>query len=282
MPKTSRHYSPSLDASSSSGVTGRLRPTIYDHKDEFIERISPVATAIIFFGTFSLSPQNPSLSQQALYKLSFAYRNFLQHAGLKVAVHDETAVLSGKLTSPRLFALAEILGHQIDGIRSVKDETEASSSSIRTEKEAALESLQLLFATDQTLRHGIQVELREGRLVLEGQASSPAQKLWAEQLAGVVAGDVESRLAASTVTPAPMLKSSEAPQVDDESLQALVLFRLRQIRETAGAAIKVKASRGAVALQGKVASEPLRQRVENIARSTLGVRELRSSLSIAG
>ena len=45
--------------------------------------------------------------------------------------------------------------------------------------------------------------------------------------------------------------------------------------------MKVKASRGVVTLQGKVRTEALRQRVENIARSTLGLRELRSSLSIA-
>ena len=43
----------------------------------------------------------------------------------------------------------------------------------------------------------------------------------------------------------------------------------------------VKATRGVVTLQGKVRTEALRQRAENIARSTLGLRELRSTLSIA-
>ena len=78
-----------------------------------------------------------------------------------------------------------------------------------------------------------------------------------------------------------MLKITEPPPVDDDSLEALVLFRLSLVRETEGLAIKVKANRGIVALQGKITSEALRQRVENIARSTLGIRELRSTLSIA-
>jgi osmotically-inducible protein OsmY len=78
-----------------------------------------------------------------------------------------------------------------------------------------------------------------------------------------------------------MLKVSEPPQVDDESLQALVLFRLSLVRETENLQVKVKASRGVVTLQGKIPTEALRQRAENIARSTLGIRELRSSLSIA-
>ena len=68
--------------------------------------------------------------------------------------------------------------------------------------------------------------------------------------------------------------------MDDESLQALILFRLRLVRETEHLPVKVVANRGVVSLQGKVASEALRQQAENIARSTLGVRELRSSISI--
>ena len=69
--------------------------------------------------------------------------------------------------------------------------------------------------------------------------------------------------------------------LDDESLEALVLFRLRLVRETEHLPVRVKANRGVVTLQGKVRTEALRQRVENLTRSTLGLRELRSSLSIA-
>jgi len=70
-------------------------------------------------------------------------------------------------------------------------------------------------------------------------------------------------------------------EVDDESLQAFVLIRLRLVRETEHLPLRVKANRGVLALQGKVRSEALRQRAENIARSTLGLRELRSTLTIA-
>ena len=69
--------------------------------------------------------------------------------------------------------------------------------------------------------------------------------------------------------------------IDDESQEALVLFRLRLVRETEHVPVRVKANRGVVAVQGKVRAEALRQRVENIARSTLGLKELRSTLAIA-
>ena len=52
------------------------------------------------------------------------------------------------------------------------------------------------------------------------------------------------------------------------------------MRETEHVPLRVKANRGVVTIQGKVRAEALRQRVENIARSTMGLRELRSSIAI--
>jgi len=280
MPKPSLNYHPSVETSKGEV---RTRPSLYDTKDEFIERISPIATAVIFFGNFSLAPKDISLSHQALFKLSFLYRHFLQHAGLKVLVSRHTAILSGILPSRRLAAMADILARQIEGIRQVKDETElALHAKNMTEKEAALDAVQFLFVTDQTLRTGVRAGLIEGKLTLEGEVESAAQKTWAEQIAEAAAGKVESTLTLATFTPAPALKLAEPPQLDDESLQALVLFRLSLVRETEHLPVKVKASRGVVSLQGRVATEALRQRAENIARSTLGIKELRSTLSVAG
>jgi osmotically-inducible protein OsmY len=266
----------------SSSASEGTRRSLYDTKDDFIERISPVATAIIFFGNFSLAPQDSALSHQALFKLSFLYRNFLQHGGLQIVVNRQTAILSGTVTSRLLVTMGDLLARQLDGIKHVKDETELTAPKTNPSgKEAALEAIHFLFATDQTLRAGVRVSLRDDRLTLEGEYSSPAQKIWAEQLASAVGGEIESRLESATFTPSPMLKSSEPPQLDDESLEALVLFRLRLVRETEQLSLKVKANRGVVTLQGKLRDEALRQRVENIARSTLGIRELRSSISIA-
>jgi hypothetical protein len=146
---------------------------------------------------------------------------------------------------------------------------------------AAREAVQYLFATDQTLRSGVQVGLDHGALTLDGEVSSVAQKNWAELVAHAVDGEIQSRLRVSDATTFPATPVSEPPAVDDESLEALVLFRLRLVRETEHLPLRVKAARGILTLQGKVRSEALRQRVENIARSTLGLRELRSSLTIA-
>jgi len=276
MPKPSLHHHPSLDTSNSVAET--LRPSLFDTKDEFIGRIAPFATAAIYFGGFSLLPSDSSLSRQALFKLSFLHRHFLQPAGLQVSVDKHTVVLSGSRISSVLVILAEILAQQIEGVRQVKDETKGAP---RTDAmEIARESTHFLFATDQTLRSGVEVLSKGGRLVLAGDVVSATEKNWAEQLAATIGVEVESSLKVGSFVPPPHLAASQPPQVDDESLQALVLFRLRLVRETEHLPVKVKASRGILTLQGKVRSEALRQRVENIARSALGVRELRSSLAL--
>ena len=276
-------HHPSLESAESVGETSHPRPSLFDSKDDFIERIAPVGVAAIYFGSFSLSPQDAPLSRQAFFKLSFLYRHFLQPAGLKIIVNRHTAVLSGTIASRPLVSLADILAMQIEGIRNVQDDTlsatedsPAHTPGLR-EKETIRELVHYLFATDQTL-HGVKATLSEGYLTLEGDVHSIAQKNWAEQLAEAAGGEIQSRLKIRDGIEAP---AAEVPSLDDESLQALVLFRLRLVRETEHLPVRVKANRGVVTLQGKVRTEALRQRVENIARSTLGLKELRSSLSIA-
>jgi hyperosmotically inducible protein len=275
MPYPSRRFSPSLDSNASVQVPSG-RTSLFDHKEEFIERVAPIGMAAIYFGSFSFAPQDAALSRQALFKLSFAHRYFLQPAGLKIAVQRQTAVLTGTLTGSRLREFADILARQIEGVEEVTDETEASAPEKSADPVRA--AAQLLFATDQTLRSGIQLNQEEGQLMLDGEVSSAAQKSWAELLVASVGGNPNSRL---KVVPGLLAPATKTPEVDDESLQALILFRLRLVRETEHLPVRVKATRGVVTLQGKVRSEALRQRVENLTRSTLGLRELRSSLTIS-
>jgi len=276
MPKTSLLLHPSLESTTSIGETTTTRHSLFDTKDEFIKRIAPVGVAAFYFGSFSLSPQDAPLSRQALFKLSFLYRHFLQPGGLRIVVNRHTAVLSGTLTS---HALATMAVH--DETKITPDAAPQSVSQGQREIEAARESVQFLFATDQTLRSGVHVTLAEGKLALLGEVSSVAQKNWAEQVAEAAGSGILSSLKITETTSFPAPQGAEAPMLDDESLEALVLFRLRLVRETEHLPVRVKANRGVVTLQGKVRTEALRQRVENLTRSTLGLRELRSSLSIA-
>jgi len=79
-----------------------------------------------------------------------------------------------------------------------------------------------------------------------------AQKNWAEQLAEAAGGEVHSRLKVSDATTFATAAAAEPLVIDDESQEALVLFRLRLVRETEHLPVRVKANRGVVAVQGKV------------------------------
>ena len=268
-------HHPSLESSSDSPSLESRRPSLFDAKDDFIARIGPIGVAAIYFGPFSLAPQDPALSRQALLKLSFVYRYFLQPAGIRYHVQRQTATLSGTIKSRLLATCAEILAQQIEGIGQVKNETELSPED-EPGTDRNVEAVHLLLATDQTLRSHVKVTENEGKLRLTGAVSSEAQRSWAEQLARAVDSDVISDLQVASAS-----SELKPADVDDESLQALVLFRLRLVRETEHLPVKVKANRGVLALQGKVRTEALRQRVEHLARATLGLRELRSTLTIA-
>ncbi|MDB4793534.1 BON domain-containing protein [Methylacidiphilales bacterium] len=276
-----------MDSGASLDEVSPFRPSLFDTKDDFIGRVAPIGMAAIYFGSFTLAPQDAALSRQALFKLSFAYRQFLQPGGLRIAVQGRTATLSGAVKSRTLVTLAEILIDQIEGINQFKDETETEKSSGSGSKtikfrdaDAAREMLHLLFATDQTLRTGVQVSMTDGTLVLEGYVSTAAQKNWAELLVASVGCEAQSKLKVAAPSSVIPISEGKPPKIDDESLQALILLRLRLVRETEHLPVRVKANRGIVSLQGKVRTEALRQRVENIARSTLGLQELRSTLSI--
>jgi len=276
MPHPSIHFHPSLDSSSSLNNLDATRPSLFDSKDDFIERMAPIGMAAIYFGGFTLAPQDPALSRQALLKLSFAHRHYLHPAGIRYQVQRQTATISGSVTKRSLVALAEILAQQIEGITQVKNQTEISvADQPAVSKE--VEAVQLLLATDQSLRSQVQVAEGKGVLRLTGTVGSEAQKSWAEQLVRAVGAEVMSELKVSPLAASAL----KAATLDDESLQALVLYRLRLVRETEHLPLKVKANRGVLTLHGKVRTEALRQRVENIARATLGLRELRSSLTIA-
>src|ERR1700761_6920365 len=105
MTKPSYLFHPSLETGAPVGEAS-IRPSLFDSKEDFIERIAPVGVAAIFFGSFTLSPQDAPLSRQALYKLSFLNRHFLQPGGLKIAVNRTTAVLTGAVTHRALVKMA--------------------------------------------------------------------------------------------------------------------------------------------------------------------------------
>src|SRR5271155_2620527 len=127
MSKPLHFLHPSLDSGASVTETGSLRTSLFDTKDAFITRIAPVGVAAIYFGSFTLSPKDVPLSRQALFKISFLHRHFLQPGGLRITVNRRTAVLSGTVTSRPLVVLGEILAQQIEGIEQVQNETTTES-----------------------------------------------------------------------------------------------------------------------------------------------------------
>ena len=114
---------PSLESSSPQSQRRQPRgPPFSIRRTISLPGSGPIGVAAIYFGPFSLAPQDPALSRQALLKLSFAYRYYLQPAGIRYQVQRQTATISGSIKSTPLALCAEILAQQIEGIEQVKSE----------------------------------------------------------------------------------------------------------------------------------------------------------------
>jgi hypothetical protein len=59
-----------LEKGPTVGEAVHIRPSLYDARDSFIDRVAPIGMAAIYFGSFSLAPQDAALSRQALFKLT--------------------------------------------------------------------------------------------------------------------------------------------------------------------------------------------------------------------
>ncbi len=257
-------------------------------EDNFLMHLAPVSIGVFFFGNFHPNVEDKVQAQRALYKTSFLYRHFLQPGGLKVVIDDKCLTLTGKTASTSVSLMAHMLGTQIMGLINVVDETtrvEEVSRSSKAESGADAElraRLQLMLATDSRLcSEGIVVVVNAGNAKVTGQVTSSENKSWAESLLRSVASEAKMALhiASHKVITAP----PKSPiSIDDDSLQALALTRLKLVPSFSRLEIKVSSQRQALVLSGSAPAAVDKTLAESIVKNTYGLREFKSNLNSKG
>lgn len=250
------------------------RSSLYENRADFFARMSPIALSIFSFGTFAL----PSLvSDLALIRLSYAYRRFLQPGGLQMEISGGTAILKGRVKNRHLVSLAEMLAQQIGTVEEVRNETRpAESGPAKAAPPQGYQAVELLLATDRNLSQRVELVAEREQLVVRGGVREEAHRSWAEQLAATAKQQVGNEVRVKE-EPSGADRPAQA-RVDDDSLTALVQLRLHLAGQPDLQGISVKSHAGVVSLEGRVEDEHSRRQAEALARTTLGLRELRSSL----
>jgi osmotically-inducible protein OsmY len=275
-----------LTATGLSNVAQTVVPANQSLDDNFLLHLAPVSIGVFFFGNFHPNNEDKVQAQRALYKTSFLYRHFLQPGGLKTVIDYKTLTMTGKTTSATVSLMGQILATQIMGPVEVSDETTRQESLPGTGKAESAEDnerrarLQLMLATDERLcSEGIEISLSDGIAKVSGQVSSTENKTWAETLLRAI--EPEAKFSLRVTTHKVIASTAKAPfWIDDDSLQALALTRLKLAVPLAALEFRAFSQRQGITLSGSVRNTTEKTLAESIAHNTYGLREFKSSLVV--
>lgn len=258
-------------------------------EDNFLRHLAPVSIGAFFFGSFHPNNEDKVQAQRALYKTSFLFRHFLQAGGLKVVIDDGCLTLSGKTSSSAVSLMAYVLGMQIMGpnIRVVDETTRVDehgrpgkSSDQQVENELRAR-LQLMLATDAMLgSEEIEVSVGNGQGKVSGQVSSAEHKIWAETLLHAICPHCKISIQVSARAAERNKAAKARPPIDDDSLQALAVTRLKLLPNLTRLDAKVSSLRQSVLLSGSVGVAADRDLAEQVVRHTFGLKDFKGGLSV--
>ncbi|MFP4162615.1 MAG: BON domain-containing protein [Chitinispirillaceae bacterium] len=199
----------------------------------------------------------------------------IDDGNVKVQVADGKVVLGGIVHSFSAKDAVEQDAWAVKGVNYIENRLSVQypQGYRRPTDEAISENLQRLFSVDPDLyQENINLFVREGEVSLEGTVSHFYMKLRAENLTRQVGGiqKVSNKLA---VVP--------SRSVSDEALGSAIEDHLHHTFELDANRVEVRVQNGSVVLAGNVKDRRAFDTVEDIARYTDGVKEVKNNLFIA-
>ncbi len=266
-------------------------------------KIMTVFAALLLLAATAIAAEGPSpqavsdLWLKARIVTAYTLNEHLNPFKLDVEVKSGVAYLSGTVDSPVERDLAVEIAKGVEGIREVKDEIRIEPGAMAEER---TESPFFRTVEDATITakvkskllwnrntHGLDIDVstEDGVVTLHGKVGSDVQGDLAVQLARNTTG-VERVKRELIVVPeaknGQIKKTLEAMEAKatDAWITARVKSMLLFSRETEGADIAVSTTDKVVTLKGTVASEEQKDQVVKMVRETVGVKEVRSQLTV--
>lgn len=253
-------------------------------EENYLLHLAPVSIGVFFFGSFHPNNEDKVQAQRALYKTSFLYRHFLQPGGLKVVIDENSLTLTGKTSSSAVSLMAYMLGTQIMGPNiKIADETTRVEEHGRPLKPSDRNTdgelrarLQLMLATDAMLAsEGIEVHVTNGQAKISGQVSTAEHKSWADTLLHSVVP-----LAKLSLSVNGKADTKPSPSIDDDSLQALALTRLKLIPSLTAGDLRATSQRQGLTLTGTIRTPGEKELAEAVVKHTFGLRDFKGALTV--
>jgi len=215
-------------------------------------------------------------------KKSYVFQTYLHGDDIRIQSRKGAVTLTGSVNENFHKSLAQETVAGLPGVNSVDNRLEVKGAPPNANSDAWLRDkvkVALLFHRSVSAVK-TEVEVKDGIVILKGDAGSQAQKELTTEYAKDVEGvkDVKNEMTVSKVTEKP--RRTTGQKLDDASISALVNMTLLNHRSTSVLNTRVKTRRGVVTVSGKAGDEAEKVLVTKLITDIKGVQGVRNRMSI--
>ena len=214
-------------------------------------------------------------------KKSYVFKTYLKTDDIKIQSMDGAVTLTGTVSEESHKSLAQETVASLPGVKSVDNKLELKGERPAENSDAWLITkvkTALLFHRSVS---GIKTEVnvKDGIVTLQGEATSQAQKDLTTEYAKDVEGvkDVNNEM---TVAKTSKKTRTAGDKIDDASITAQVKMTLLYHRSTSGLNTSVTTKRGVVTLTGKAKNAAEKDLATKYAKDVTGVKEVKNQMTI--
>ena len=252
-----------------------------------MKRIYPlallVATGTLLVTSTSLRASETDDRIEASAKKSYVFRTQLKDDSIKTESKDGVVTLTGTVAESSHKSLAEDTVEGLPGVKSVDNQlkvkgqkqAEHSDAWVGTKVKTALLFHRNVRATK------TDVNVKDGVVILSGEASSQAQKELTTEYAKDVEGvkEVKNEMTIAKTPAKPDQTTGE--KIDDASITAQVKSSLMSHRSTSAVKTKVQTTNGVVTLSGVAKNAAEKSLVTKLVADIDGVNSVINNMTIA-
>jgi hyperosmotically inducible periplasmic protein len=214
---------------------------------------------------------------------SYLFKTYLNEDDIKIQSKDGAVTLTGVVAESFHKAMAQENVAGLPGVKSVNNLLKVKDAPSRTESDAWLRDkvmVILLFHRSVSARTTM-VDVKDGIVILQGEAASQAQKEltaeYARDIEGVI--DVNNLMTVSQAS-IDTARSGKEEDIDDASITAQVKLALLYHRSTNPINPRVETANGNVTLYGVAGSETILNLATRLADDVIGVKSVENRITI--
>jgi osmotically-inducible protein OsmY len=212
---------------------------------------------------------------------SYVFKTYLQADDIKIQSRDGVVTLTGIVSEESHKSLAQETVAGLPGVKSVDNRLEVKGAPPTANSDEWLRDkvkVTLLFHRSVS-GFKTEVNVKDGIVTLQGEATSQAQKDLTTEYAKDVEGvkDVNNEM---TVTETSKKTRTVGEKIDDASITAQVKMTLLYHRSTSALNTKVETKRGVVTLSGKASNAAELDLATKLANDVNGVKVVKNRMTI--